>query len=171
SSRRRHTRFSRDWSSDVCSSDLENRRSWLYRIRPAAQHLPFEPFTGTPGWLSDFGSGPVTPNQLRWGPLPMPDAPTDFVEGVRTWAGHGGPAEQAGLGLTSDAANRSMQGRFFYNADGELMIVPEQGRLRLATELGIVEVEPQQIAVIPRGVRLRVELPDGQARGYMLENF
>src|SRR5690606_6957768 len=61
----------------------ENRRSWLYRIRPAAQHLPFEPFTGAPGWLSDFGSGPVTPNQLRWGPLPMPDAPTDFVEGVR----------------------------------------------------------------------------------------
>lgn len=149
----------------------ENRRSWLYRIRPAAQHLPFEPFTGAPGWLSDFGSGPVTPNQLRWGPLPMPDAPTDFVEGVRTWAGNGGPAEQAGVGIHLYAANRSMQGRFFYNADGELMIVPEQGRLRLATELGIVEVEPQQIAVIPRGVRLRVELPDGQARGYMLENF
>jgi len=64
-----------------------------------------------------------------------------------------------------------MQGRYFYNADGELLIVPQLGRLRLLTELGVIEIEPQQIAVIPRGVRFRVELPDGQARGYVCENF
>src|SRR5690606_660820 len=149
----------------------ENRRSWLYRIRPAVQHRPFEPFAGAPGWVSDFGAGPVTPNQLRWSPLPMPDAPTDFIEGVQTWGGNGAPGEHSGVGIHLYAANRSMQGRFFYNADGELLIVPQQGRLRLATELGLVDVEPLEIAVIPRGVRVRVELPDGQARGYMLENF
>ena len=64
-----------------------------------------------------------------------------------------------------------MQGRYFYDADGELLIVPQQGRLRIATELGVLEVEPQEIAVIPRGVRFRVELPDGAARGYVCENF
>ncbi|WP_338879842.1 homogentisate 1,2-dioxygenase [Achromobacter veterisilvae] len=149
----------------------ENRRSWLYRIRPGAQHKPFEPFEGASGWLSAFGHGPVTPNQLRWSPLPIPTAPTDFLEGMKTWGGNGGPDEQGGVGIHLYAANRSMQGRYFYNADGELMLVPQQGRLRLATELGLIDLEPLEIAVIPRGVRFRVELLDGSARGYMLENF
>ena len=149
----------------------ENRRSWLYRIRPGAQHKPFEAFDGAAGWLSTFGHGPVTPNQLRWSPMPIPDAPTDFLEGVKTWGGNGGPDEQGGVGIHLYAANRSMQGRYFYNADGELLLVPQQGRLRLATELGLIDLEPLEIAVIPRGVRFRVELLDGTARGYMLENF
>ena len=86
-------------------------------------------------------------------------------------AGNGSAAAQAGVGIHVYAANRSMQGRFFYDADGELLIVPQQGRLRIATELGVLEVEPQEIAVIPRGIRFRVELPDGEARGYVAENF
>ena len=149
----------------------ENRRSWLYRIRPGAQHKPFEAFDGAAGWESTFGHGPVTPNQLRWNPLPIPAAPTDFLEGVKTWGGNGGPDEQGGVAIHLYAANRSMQGRYFYNADGELLLVPQQGRLRLATELGLIDLEPLEIAVIPRGVRFRVELLDGEARGYMLENF
>jgi homogentisate 1,2-dioxygenase len=149
----------------------ENRRSWLYRIRPATMHQPFEAYSGARGWLSDFGTHPVTPNQMRWSPLPLPEAPTDFVDGMQTWAGNGSPLEQAGVGIHLYAANRSMQGRFFYDADGELLIVPQLGRLRLCTEMGVLEVEPQEIAVLPRGVRVRVELPDGQARGYVLENY
>jgi homogentisate 1,2-dioxygenase len=149
----------------------ENRRSWAYRIRPSAKHLPFQASDVAPGWLSDFGRAPVTPNQMRWNPLPLPAEPTDFVEGMRTWGGNGGPDEQNGVGIHLYAANRSMQGRFFYDADGELLIVPQQGRLRLATELGRLDIEPYEIAVIPRGIRFRVELPDGQARGYVLENF
>ena len=86
-------------------------------------------------------------------------------------AGNGSPAAQHGVGIHLYAANASMQGRFFYDADGELLIVPQQGRLHIATELGVLEVEPQEIAVIPRGVRFRVELPDGEARGYVCENF
>ena len=148
----------------------ENRRSWLYRIRPAAMHSNFEAFA-QPRFHNDFGDGPVTPDQLRWNPLPLPEAATDFVEGLYTMAGNGSPAGQHGVGVHLYAANRSMQGRFFYDADAELLIVPQQGRLVLATELGVVEVEPQQIAVIPRGVRFRVELPDGPSRGYVCENF
>jgi len=149
----------------------ENRRSWLYRIRPGVVHLPFQPYEGAQSWLSDFGTAPVTPNQLRWSPLPEPGTPTDFIDGMTTWAGNGGPGAHTGVGIHLYAANQSMQGRYFYNADGEMLIVPQQGRLRLATELGILDIEPLEIAVIPRGVRFRVELLDGQARGYMLENF
>jgi homogentisate 1,2-dioxygenase len=64
-----------------------------------------------------------------------------------------------------------MDGRFFYDADGELLIVPQLGRLRVATELGILEAAPQEVLLIPRGLRFRVELPDGQARGYICESF
>lgn len=149
----------------------QNYRSWLYRIRPAAAHLPFEAHPGMSGWLSDFGSLPVTPNQLRWHAPPIPDAPTDFLDGLRSWGGNGAPDARSGAGILLYAANRSMRDRFFYDADGELLIVPQQGRLRLDTELGLLAIEPLEVAVIPRGIRFRVELPDGAARGYVLENF
>ena len=148
-----------------------NRRSWLYRIRPAAVHLPFEPGTAGSRWLSRFDEIPTPPNQMRWDPLPMPDAPTDFVDGMTTMAGNGAPNAGSGCGIHLYAANRSMGDRFFYNADGEMLIVPQQGRLLLATEMGRIEVEPQEIAVIPRGVRFQVELLDGSARGYVCENY
>jgi len=153
----------------------QNRRSWFYRIRPASMHQPFT-MLKSGKFHNAFDATPATPNQLRWDPLPLPQAPTDFVDGLFTMAGNGGPAAQQGVGIHVYAANRSMQGRFFYDADGELLIVPQLGRLRLATECGVLEVEPQQIAVIPRGIRFRVELPDavngvGEARGYVAENF
>jgi len=148
----------------------DNRRSWLYRIRPSAMHQPFEPLAAD-RIVSDFDAVPTPPNQLRWDPLPMPTAPTDFVQGLATMAGSGGPAAQAGAAAHVYAANRSMQGRAFYNADGEMLIVPQQGRHRFVTEFGIVDAEPQEIVVIPRGVRFRLELPDGSGRGYVCENY
>ena len=148
----------------------QNRRSWLYRIRPAAMHGAFSPFV-QPHFHNDFGNGAVSPEQLRWSPLPLPEAPTDFIEGLFTMAGNGSAAAQAGVGIHLYAANRSMHGRYFCNADGELLVLPQQGALRIATELGVLDVEPQQIAVIPRGVRFRVELAAGAARGYVCENF
>jgi homogentisate 1,2-dioxygenase len=152
----------------------ENRRSWLYRIRPAAMHGRFEPFPQSPASRQDFHNdfgGPATPDQLRWNPLPISEAPVDFIDGLFTMAGNGSPEAQHGVGIHLYAANRSMHGRYFYDADGELLVVPQQGRLRIATELGLLEVEPQQVAVIPRGIRFRVELPDGPSRGYVCENF
>src|SRR5262250_1062115 len=147
-----------------------NRRSWLYRIRPAAKHKPFARIDD--GWLSnDFGAVDAPPNQLRWDPLPMPRNPTDFVDGLVSFAGNGDPHAQQGCGIYLFAANQSMRERYFYDADGEILIVPQAGRLRFATEFGVIEVEPQEIVVIPRGVRFRVELLDDSARGYACENF
>ena len=153
----------------------ENRRSWLYRIRPAAMHDTFALY-GHACFHNAFGDAPVSPDQLRWSPLPMPGAgaavvATDFVDGLFTMGGNGAPAAMSGVGIHLYAANRDMHGRFFYNADAEMLIVPQHGRLKIDTELGVIEVEPQQIAVIPRGIRFRVSLPDGAARGYVCENF
>jgi len=148
-----------------------NRRSWLYRIRPAAMHGPFQAYTRAPGFHNDFGDGPVSPDQLRWSPLAMPESGVDFVDSLFTMAGNGGPAAQGGVGIHLYATNRDMKGRWFYDADGELLIVPQQGRLHIETELGVLDIEPQEIAVIPRGIRFAVSLPDGEARGYVCENF
>jgi homogentisate 1,2-dioxygenase len=148
----------------------DNRRSWLYRIRPSAMHAPFQRMEGG-HIVSRFDTSPVPPNQLRWNPLPMPDMPTDFVQGIMTMAGNGSPQAQSGAAVHLYAANRSMKNRAFYNADGEMLIVPQHGRHRFVTEFGVIEAEPQEIVVIPRGVRFRVELPDGHARGYICENY
>ena len=149
---------------------VANRRSWLYRIRPAVMHEPFAPLAS--GALTNrWDEVDVSPNQLRWDPYPIPSEPTDFVEGLATICGNGDPANTSGIAVHVYAANRSMQDRFFYDADGELLIVPQQGALRLATELGVLDVKPGEIAVIPRGVRMRVELADSSARGYVCENF
>lgn len=144
-----------------------NRRSWLYRIRPAAVHQPFQASAAGGRWLSRFDDVPTPPDQLRWSPLPLPGADTalDFVDGMVTMGGN------EGCGIHIYAANKPMQDRYFYDADGELLIVPQQGRLRIATELGVLAVEPREIAVIPRGVRFQVQLPDGAARGYVCENY
>jgi homogentisate 1,2-dioxygenase len=148
----------------------DNWRSWLYRIRPSAMHTPFERVDAG-RIVSEFGAVPTTPNQLRWNPLPLPTAPTDFVEGIVTMAGNGDPHAQSGAAVHLYVANRSMSRRAFYNADGEMLIVPQQGRQRFVTELGIIEAEPHEIVVIPRGVRFRVELIDDVARGYICENY
>jgi homogentisate 1,2-dioxygenase len=152
-----------------------NRRSWLYRIRPAAMHGTFARYEGRASstFHNDFDTGPVSPDQMRWSPLPMPgdDTPVDFVDGLFTMAGNGCAASQSGVGIHLYAANCDMQGRWFCDADGELLIVPQQGRLHIETELGVLDVEPQEIALIPRGVRFAVSLPDGAARGYVCENF
>ncbi|MCU0897637.1 MAG: homogentisate 1,2-dioxygenase [Burkholderiales bacterium] len=146
-----------------------NRRTWFYRIRPGAMHQPFKRIDN--GLLTNDFSHTATPNQLRWDPLPIPRKPTDFIEGLVTMAGNGAPDAGNGCAIHVYAANRSMTDRFFMNSDGELLIVPQQGRLRIATEMGVLEVGPHEIASIPRGVRFRVELPDNVARGYVCENF
>jgi len=146
-----------------------NRRAWLYRIRPAAMHAPFQRIDNG-RIVSRFDQLDSPPNQLRWDPQPMPATPTDFVDGLVTMAGNGSAETQSGCAIHIYAANRPMTGKFFYSADGELLILPQQGRLKLRTEMGVIDLEPHEIAVIPRGIRFQVDLPDGEARGYVCEN-
>jgi homogentisate 1,2-dioxygenase len=148
-----------------------NRRTWLYRIRPSAAQGPMRRIGN--GMLAGQFNDPmdVPPERLRWNPMPLPTTPTDFVAGLITMGGNGSAELQSGCGIHVYAANQSMAGRFFCNADGELLLVPQLGRLRLLTEMGRLDVMPLEVAVIPRGVRFRVELPDGPSRGYICENF
>jgi len=146
-----------------------NRRSWLYRIRPAVVHEPFRRIENG-GLTNDFDPSGSTPNQLRWDPPSMPSSPVDFLAGLVTMAGNGDPTRQQGCAIHLYAANRSME-RYFSDADGELLIVPQRGRLRIATELGLLDVGASEFAVLPRGLRFRVELLESEATGYVCENF
>src|SRR5262245_39195148 len=149
----------------------QSRRSWTYRIRPSATHKPFRQVSTGTFRSAPFDEVPASPNQLRWRPLPIPAAPTDFVQGIVTYGGNGDPGQQVGAAMHMYAANTSMVDRFFYDADGEVLIVPQQGTLLVRTELGALRVAPREMCVIPRGIKFRVELPDGAARGYLCENY
>ncbi len=153
-----------------------NRRSWLYRILPSAMHAPFRRIDNGLWRSGPFTETQPSPNRLRWDPLPMPTMPVDFVDGIATMGGNGDVAARSGVAIHIYRATTSMTDRVFSDADGELLIVPQQGRLLLRTELGVIDAAPGEIAVIPRGVRFRVELPDlssagGVARGYVCENY
>ena len=148
-----------------------NRRTWLYRMRPSVAHKPFQPISSGRLRSTPFDEAPTPPNQLRWTPIPIPTERTDFLDGLITMAGNGDAHTHSGVGIHIYVANTSMTDRFFYNADGEMLIVPQLGRLRLRTEMGVLEAAPGEIAVIQRGIRFRVELVNDQARGYICENY
>jgi homogentisate 1,2-dioxygenase len=118
-----------------------------------------------------FDEEPASPDRLRWNPLPLPKKPTDFLAGLVTLAGSGSPASQSGIAAHLYGANRPMTDRAFSNADGEMLFLPQQGALRLTTELGVLEVAPGEMAVVPRGMKFKVGLPEGPARGYVCENY
>ncbi len=148
-----------------------NKRTWTYRIRPSVLHKPFRQIPNNLIRSSPFDEVTTTPNQLRWNALKMPEAETDFVDGLITVAGNGDTYSQTGLGVHIFACNKDMTDRFFYNADGELLVVAEKHRVRFLTELGIIEIGSGEIAILTRGLKFRVELPDGSARGYICENY
>lgn len=149
----------------------QNRRSWTYRIRPSIAMGDYEPMDNGLIRTAPITEISAPPNVLRWDALPMPEQPTDFIDGLITVAANGDANAQAGIGIHVYCANTGMDKRFFYNADGELLIVPQQGALVAYTEMGILAVKPGEILVIPRGIKFKIELPDGQARGYICENY
>ena len=109
---------------------------------------------------------------MRWGAIPFaPGVEADFVDGMHTLAANGDADAQTGIGSLMYLATKSMDKRAFVNADGELLVVPQQGRLVITTELGVLEVAPGEIAVLPRGVLFKVAVPDGPSRGYCCENY
>ncbi len=150
-----------------------NERSWLYRIRPSVKHSGAFARIDVPLWKT----GPLTGDhdlpvaQLRWDPAPMPQAALSFIDGVHTMTTAGDVNTQAGMATHLYLINRSMQDEYFYNADGELLFVPQDGGLLLWTEFGRIGIAPGNICIIPRGVKFRVELADGPASGYLCENY
>ncbi|EGF92660.1 homogentisate 1,2-dioxygenase [Asticcacaulis biprosthecium C19] len=146
----------------------DNRRTWFYRLRPSAQHPPFQQMETAERWQSAPLFTAVTPNRLRWSPLAI-KGEHDFLDGMVTYAGAGDVTTQAGVVISLYTATRSMD-RVLFNTDAEMVIVPQQGLLRLITECGVLEVEPLQIGVIPRGLKFRVEV-SGPSRGYVCENY
>lgn len=149
----------------------ENRRSWLYRMRPSAEHPPFAPYQAATRFVPQPDPAPLAPNRLRWGPIADPAPGTDLIDGMTTMLVTRDPADLTGVAVHAYAANADMDRRVFFDADGELLFIPQAGRLTLLTELGRIDVAPGQIALIPRGVRFRALLPDGTARGYVAENY
>jgi homogentisate 1,2-dioxygenase len=149
---------------------LLNQRSWLYRIRPSVLHKPFQQI-GNGNWAGKFDEIPTNPNQLRWNAFDYPTENTDFIDSMMTIAGCGDSFSQHGIAVHIYACNADMKDRFFYNADGEMLIVPEDGRIGILTEMGALQVGPGSIAVIPRGLNFSVQLADGKARGYVCENY
>ncbi|KIZ00241.1 homogentisate 1,2-dioxygenase [Monoraphidium neglectum] len=148
------------------------QRSWLYRIRPSVTHEPFHPLNFPAETLTaDFAQGVVTPNQLRWRPFAIPNEPVDFVRGLFTVCGAGSAGAKNGFAVHVYTATASMEDSCLANADGDMLIVPQQGGLRLLTEFGVLEVAPREVVVVQRGIRFSVELLDGPARGYVLEIF
>jgi homogentisate 1,2-dioxygenase len=150
---------------------VHNKRTWTYRIRPSVLHKPFRQLDNRLLRSTPFDEAVTTPSQLRWNPIPLPDGETDFVDGIVTIAGNGDLFSQAGIAVHIFRAKKSMTDRFFYNADGEMLVVAEMNRIRFLTEMGIVDIGPGEIACLPRGLKFRAELPDGTARGYICENY
>ncbi len=147
----------------------ENRRSWLYRLRPTAEHPPYVRYDGAARFAPGTGDAPLAPNRLRWDPVAACTPGTDWLDGMTTMLANRDPADLEGVALHVYAADTDMD-RVFMDADGELLFVPQAGRLDIVTELGRIAISPGQIALVPRGVRFRVNLPDGTARGYVVEN-
>jgi len=147
----------------------QNRRAWLYRLRPGVVHGAFAPLDHPRLASAPFAGSLTPPDPIRWDPFPLPRAATDFVDGLFTIGGNGDVAMQAGVGIHQYACNRAMRGRYFCDADGDLLVVPQQGALTFATEMGRLDAGPGEIVVVPRGVRFRVE-QEGPARGYICEN-
>lgn len=149
----------------------ENARSWLYRIRPSVVHQPFKPYQVAPFLRgTNWDEQHPNPNQMRWNPFDLPTGQQDFVAGLHTVCGAGDVRSRSGLAVHVYLCNKSMENTAFYNSDGDFLIVPQQGSLDITTELGRMYVKPNEICVIPQGIRFSVAV-EGPTRGYILEVY
>ena len=151
----------------------QNERTWCYRIRPSVRHSNRFEKINLPYWQTAPNVNPdfVSLGQYRWDPIAMSETPLNWMTGMRTMTTAGDVNIHTGMASHIYLVTESMRNAYFYSADSELLVVPQEGRLRFATELGIIHLEPKEIALIPRGLVYRVELIDGPARGFVCENY
>ena len=151
----------------------QNERTWCYRIRPSVYHTGrFRPIE-MPHWKSAPNVLPQVTSlgQYRWDPIPVPQEDLTWITGMRTMTTAGDVNIQVGMASHVYLVTRSMEDEYFFSADSELLVVPQEGRLRFCTELGVIDLEPKEIAIIPRGLVYRVEVLEGPARGFVCENY
>ena len=148
-----------------------NRRTWMYRIRPSVCMGDYSPIDKHLVRTAPITEIHCPPSAMRWDPLPIPGKATDFIEGLTTVAANGDARAQTGIGIHVYTANKGMGNRFFYCADGELLIVPQQGEILACTELGILHLKPGEIMVVPRGLKFKIELPAGAGQGLYLRKL
>ncbi|PTW62989.1 homogentisate 1,2-dioxygenase [Breoghania corrubedonensis] len=151
----------------------QNERTWCYRIRPSVKHTGRFEKIDVPYWKSAPNVDPdvISLGQYRWDPVPMTDVDLTWITGMRTMTTAGDVNTQVGMAAHVYLVTRSMQDEYFFSADSELLVVPQAGRLRFATELGVIDLEPKEIAILPRGLVYRVEVLEGPARGFVCENY
>ncbi|MFN3273401.1 MAG: homogentisate 1,2-dioxygenase [Paracoccus sp. (in: a-proteobacteria)] len=151
----------------------QNERTWCYRIRPSVHHTGRFTRIDLPHWKTAPHVLPdvTSLGQYRWDPIPVPDQPLTWLTGMRTMTTAGDVNIQVGMATHVYLVTRSMQDEYFFSADSELLVVPQEGRLRFCTELGVIDLEPREIAILPRGLVYRVEVLDGPARGFVCENY
>ena len=151
----------------------QNERTWCYRIRPSVKHTHRFTKIDLPYWQTapHINDNIISLGQYRWDPLPMPEAPLTWITGMRTMTTAGDVNTQVGMASHIYLVTQSMVDEYFYSADSELLVVPQQGRLRFVTELGVIELEPKEIAILPRGLVYRVEVLEGPCRGFVCENY
>ena len=151
----------------------QNERTWCYRIRPSVKHTHRFKKTDMPYWKSAPHIDPdvTSLGQYRWDPVPYADSPLNWITGIRTVTTAGDVNTQLGMASHVYIVTESMVDQYFYSADSELLVVPQEGRLRFCTELGVIDIEPQEIAIIPRGLVYRVEVLAGLCRGFVCENY
>lgn len=150
-----------------------NERTWCYRIRPSVQHTGRFAKIAVPYWKSAPCIDPdiISLGQYRWDPMAVPDEPLTWITGMRTMTTAGDATTQTGMATHVYLVTQSMNDAYFYSADSELLVVPQEGRLRFCTELGVIDLEPKEIALLPRGLVYRVEVLEGSARGFICENY
>jgi len=148
----------------------ENRRTWFYRIRPSVLHGAFHKQV-SPSWKTIGIDPDPSPQQLRWDPWPQPVPGTDFFESLCTLVRNGSPLSRQGIAIHVYSASHYISDRYWSNSDGEFLIVPEKGKLEIATECGVLDIEPCEIGVVPRGMKFQVRFQDPWVRGYICENF
>jgi homogentisate 1,2-dioxygenase len=160
--------------SPFTAPQATNQRSWLYRIRPTVKHsgryrrVDQGLIRTAPGAREESS---MAIGQLRWSPVPIPAEPVTFVTGLRTITTAGDSDAQVGMAAHLLFVTAAMENEYFFNADGEFLIVAQEGSLRFRTEFGVIEIEPGEIAVIQRGVIFKVEPVGGPARAYVCENY
>ncbi len=150
-----------------------NQRSWCYRIRPSVKHVGRFARIDVPHWKSAPNVIPdvTSLGQYRWNPVPHAGEPLTWVTGMRTVTTAGDVNTQTGMASHVYLVTQSMVDEYFHSADGELLVVPQEGKLRFCTELGVIDVAPQEIAILPRGLVYRVEVIEGPCRGFVCENY